>query len=219
MKNGEVEIETNTDPIRTRFFISCGGLHSDRIARLAQASLGTRIIPFRGEYYELKSDKRYLVRNLIYPVPNPDFPFLGVHFTRMIGGAVHAEPNAVLSFKREGYKRSDFALRDALESIGYPGFWRLSARHWSKGLRELWRSLSKKAFTRSLQRLIPEVQEQDLIPAEAGVRAQALVTDGRLVEDFLIVRAENSIHVCNAPSPAATSSLLIGQHIARQALS
>jgi hypothetical protein len=128
--------------------------------------------------FELKSDKRYLVRNLIYPVPNPDFPFLGVHFTRMIGGAVHAGPYAVLSFKREGYKRSDFALRDALESIGYSGFWRLSARHWSKGLRELWRSLSKKAFTRSLQRLI-----------------------------------------CNAPSPAATSSLLIGQHIARQALS
>ena len=215
-KNGQLEIETNADPIRARFLINCGGLHSDRIARSAKAGLKARIVPFRGEYYELKSDKRHLVRNLIYPVPNPDFPFLGVHFTRLIDGTVHAGPNAVLSFKREGYRKTDFALRDALESISYPGFWRLSARHWSEGLRELWRSLSKNAFTRSLQKLIPEVQEDDLIPTEAGVRAQALMIDGKLVDDFLIVKAENSIHVCNAPSPAATSSLLIGEHIASQ---
>ncbi len=215
-KNGQVEIETNTDPIRARFLINCGGLHSDRIARSARASLDARIVPFRGEYYELKSDKRHLVKSLIYPVPNPDFPFLGVHFTRQIDDTVHAGPNAVLSFKREGYRKTDFALRDALESITYPGFWRLSARHWGEGLREMWRSLSKKAFTRSLQKLIPEVQEEDIIPTDAGVRAQALMKDGRLVDDFLIVRAENSIHVCNAPSPAATSSLLIGQYIAGQ---
>lgn len=215
-KNGQIEIETNTDPIRARFLINCGGLHSDRIARSAKASLEARIVPFRGEYYELRSDKRHLVKSLIYPVPNPDFPFLGVHFTRLIDGTVHAGPNAVLSLKREGYRKTDFALRDALESITYPGFWRLSARHWSEGLREMWRSLSKKAFTRSLQKLIPEVQEEDIIPTDAGVRAQALMIDGRLVDDFLIVRAENSIHVCNAPSPAATSSLLIGQYIAGQ---
>ncbi|MGH8654759.1 MAG: L-2-hydroxyglutarate oxidase [Gammaproteobacteria bacterium] len=215
-KNGQIEIETNTDPIRARFLINCGGLHSDRIARSAKASLEARIVPFRGEYYELRSDKRHLVKSLIYPVPNPDFPFLGVHFTRLIDGRVHAGPNAVLSLKREGYRKTDFALRDALESITYPGFWRLSARHWSEGLREMWRSLSKKAFTRSLQKLIPEVQEEDIIPTDAGVRAQALMIDGRLVDDFLIVRAENSIHVCNAPSPAATSSLLIGQYIAGQ---
>ncbi|MGH8611805.1 MAG: L-2-hydroxyglutarate oxidase [Gammaproteobacteria bacterium] len=217
-KNGQLEIETNADPIRARFLINCGGLHSDRIARSANAGLNARIVPFRGEYYELKSDKRHLVRNLIYPVPDPDFPFLGVHFTRMIDGTVHAGPNAVLSFKREGYRKTDFELRDALESISYPGFWRLSARHWSEGLRELWRSLSKKAFTRCLQKLIPEVQEQDLMPTHAGVRAQALTADGRLVDDFLVVKAENSIHVCNAPSPAATSSLLIGEHIASQIL-
>ncbi|MGH8606525.1 MAG: L-2-hydroxyglutarate oxidase [Gammaproteobacteria bacterium] len=215
-KNGRIEIETNTDPIRARFLINCGGLHSDRIARSAKASLDARIVPFRGEYYKLRSDKRHLVKSLIYPVPNPDFPFLGVHFTRLIDDTVHAGPNAVLSFKREGYRKTDFALRDALESITYPGFWRLSARHWSEGLREMWRSLSKKAFTRSLQKLIPEVQEQDIIPTDAGVRAQALMKDGRLVDDFLIVRAENSIHVCNAPSPAATSSLLIGQYIVGQ---
>lgn len=215
-KNGQIEIDTNTDPIRARFLINCGGLHSDRIARSARASLEARIVPFRGEYYKLRSDKRHLVKSLIYPVPNPDFPFLGVHFTRLIDDTVHAGPNAVLSFKREGYRKTDFALRDALESITYPGFWRLSARHWSEGLREMWRSLSKKAFTRSLQKLIPEVQEEDIIPTDAGVRAQALMKDGRLVDDFLIVRAENSIHVCNAPSPAATSSLLIGQYIAGQ---
>ncbi|MGH8594332.1 MAG: L-2-hydroxyglutarate oxidase [Gammaproteobacteria bacterium] len=215
-KNGRIEIETNTDPIRARFLINCGGLHSDRIARSAKASLDARIVPFRGEYYKLRSDKRHLVKSLIYPVPNPDFPFLGVHFTRLIDDTVHAGPNAVLSLKREGYRKTDFALRDALESITYPGFWRLSARHWSEGLREMWRSLSKKAFTRSLQKLIPEVQEQDIIPTDAGVRAQALMKDGRLVDDFLIVRAENSIHVCNAPSPAATSSLLIGQYIVGQ---
>lgn len=209
-------LETNQGTFETRFLVNCAGLHSDRVAKLDQVKPQSKIVPFRGEYYELKPEKRYLVKNLIYPVPNPNFPFLGVHFTRMIHGAVHAGPNAVLSFKREGYRKTDFDLKDFAEVMTYPGFWRLAAKHADEGIQEIVRSFSKAAFVRSLQRLIPEVQADDLVPAHAGVRAQALMDDGRLVDDFLIVRGEHSVHVCNAPSPAATSSLQIGKFVVEQ---
>ncbi|AFY31953.1 L-2-hydroxyglutarate oxidase [Calothrix sp. PCC 7507] len=209
-------LETNQGSFETRFVINCAGLHSDRIAKLGQVEPQAKIVPFRGEYYELTPEKRYLVKTLIYPVPNPDFPFLGVHFTRMIDGSVHAGPNAVLSLKREGYKKTDFDLRDFTEVMTYPGFWKLAAKHADEGIQEIIRSFSKAAFTSSLQKLIPEVQSQDLVPTHAGVRAQALMNDGKLVDDFLIVQGQNSVHVCNAPSPAATSSLEIGKAILAQ---
>jgi L-2-hydroxyglutarate oxidase len=208
-------LETNNGTFETRFLINCAGLHSDRIAKLGQVNPQAKIVPFRGEYYELVPEKRYLVKTLIYPVPNPDFPFLGVHFTRMIDGSVHAGPNAVLSMKREGYKKTDFDLRDFAEVMAYPGFWKLAAKHADEGIQEMIRSFSKAAFVRSLQKLIPEVQASDLIPTHAGVRAQALMNDGKLVDDFLIVKGEKSVHVCNAPSPAATSSIEIGNAIAQ----
>ncbi|PSF38666.1 L-2-hydroxyglutarate oxidase [Aphanothece hegewaldii CCALA 016] len=214
-QNGQI-LETTNGIFETRFLINCAGLHSDRMARLGQVNPQAQIIPFRGEYYELKPDKRYLVKTLIYPVPNPDFPFLGVHFTRMIDNSVHAGPNAVLSFKREGYKKTDFNLRDFTEIMTYSGFWKLAAKHTDQGIEEMIRSWSKTAFVRSLQRLIPEVQSDDLIPTHAGVRAQAVMNDGKLVDDFLIVQAKNSVHVCNAPSPAATSSLEIGKAVVTQ---
>jgi L-2-hydroxyglutarate oxidase len=213
-QTGDLQVlETNNGTFETRFVINCAGLHSDRIAKLGQVNPKAKIVPFRGEYYELKPEKRYLVKTLIYPVPNPDFPFLGVHFTRMIDGSVHAGPNAVLSLKREGYKKTDFDLRDFVEVITYPGFWKLAAKHAPEGIQEIIRSFSKAAFVRSLQRLIPEVQADDLIPTHAGVRAQALMNDGKLVDDFLIVESKNAVHVCNAPSPAATSSIEIGKAI------
>ena len=209
-------LETNNGTFETRIVINCAGLHSDRIARLNNVDPQAKIVPFRGEYYELIPEKRYLVKTLIYPVPNPAFPFLGVHFTKMIDGSVHAGPNAVLSFKREGYKKTDFDLRDFIEVMTYPGFWKLAAKYADEGIQEIIRSFSKAVFVRSLQRLIPEVQSQDLVPTHAGVRAQALMQDGKLVDDFLIVKGENSIHVCNAPSPAATSSLEIGKAVVEQ---
>ena len=209
-------LETNKGSFETRFVINCAGLHSDRIAKLGKANPEAKIVPFRGEYYELTPAKRYLVKTLIYPVPNPDFPFLGVHFTRMIDNTVHAGPNAVLSLKREGYKKTDFDFRDFAEVITYPGFWKLAAKHADEGIQEIIRSFSKAAFVKSLQTLIPEVQAEDVIPTHAGVRAQALMNNGALVDDFLIIAGENSIHVCNAPSPAATSSLEIGKAIAAQ---
>lgn len=206
-------LETNQGRFETRFVVNCAGLHSDRVAKLGKVDPEAKIVPFRGEYYELTPEKRYLVKGLIYPVPNPDFPFLGVHFTRMIDGSVHAGPNAVLSLKREGYKKTDFDLRDFAEVMAYPGFWKLAAKHADEGIQEIIRSFSKAAFVRSLQRLIPEVQAQDLVPTHAGVRAQALMNDGKLVDDFLIIEGQNSVHVCNAPSPAATSSIEIGKAI------
>ena len=212
----EAILETSKDTLATRCVINCAGLHSDRVAKLAGVKPGARIVPFRGEYYELNPGRRYLVRNLIYPVPDPEFPFLGVHFTRMIDGSVHAGPNAVLSLKREGYHRTSFNLRDFVETMSYPGFWRLAAKHARSGLEEMHRSFNKKAFVRSLQRLIPEIREEDLVPAEAGVRAQALRPDGGLVDDFLIIQGPNSVHVCNAPSPAATASLEIGRFVAER---
>jgi L-2-hydroxyglutarate oxidase len=172
-----------------------------------------KIVPFRGEYYELRPGKRYLVKNLIYPVPNPNFPFLGVHFTRMINGDIHAGPNAVLSLKREGYKKTDVNLRDFAEVMTYPAFWRLAAKYWRDGWGEIVRSLSKTAFVRSLQRLIPEIQADDIVPSSAGVRAQALMDDGRLMDDFVIIPGHHSMHICNAPSPAATASIEIGRAV------
>ena len=200
----------------TRFLINCGGLQSDRLARMSGADPVARIVPFRGEYYELIPEKRNLVKHLIYPVPDPSFPFLGVHFTRMIDGTVHAGPNAVLSFKREGYRKSDLNLVDLAEVLMFRGFWKLARKHARAGWEEMVRSWSKTAFVRSLQRLIPEVRAQDLVPTHAGVRAQALLDDGRLVDDFLIVRDRQALHVCNAPSPAATASIEIGEAIAGQ---
>ncbi|MDB9536858.1 L-2-hydroxyglutarate oxidase [Dolichospermum planctonicum CS-1226] len=209
-------LETNNGSFETRFVINCAGLHSDRMAKLGKANSQAKIVPFRGEYYELTPEKRYLVKTLIYPVPNPDFPFLGVHFTRMIDNSVHAGPNAVLSLKREGYKKTDFDFRDFAEIITYPGFWKLAAKHAPEGIQEIIRSFSKAAFVKSLQKLIPEVQAADIIPTHAGVRAQALMNNGALVDDFLIINGDNSIHICNAPSPAATSSLEIGKAIVAQ---
>ena len=209
-------LETSQGAFAARWIINCAGLYSDRIARLAGTQPGARIVPFRGEYYEVKPESRRLVRNLIYPVPDPQFPFLGVHFTRMIDGSVHAGPSAVLSLKREGYHRTSFNFRDFIDTMTYGGFWRLAAKHARSGLREMHRSFSKKAFVRSLQKLIPEICEEDLVPGGAGVRAQALWPDGGLVDDFLIVKGSSTVHVCNAPSPAATASLEIGRVIAEQ---
>jgi L-2-hydroxyglutarate oxidase len=209
-------LETNQNPVTANFVINCAGLQSDRVAQLAGEKPDAKIVPFRGEYYELKPEKRYLVKNLIYPVPNPDFPFLGVHFTRMIDGSIHAGPNAVLSLKREGYQKTDFDWRDFSDVITYPGFWTLASRHWQEGLQEVIRSFSKAAFVHSLQQLIPEVTADDIIPNPAGIRAQALKKNGQLVEDFLIIEGEKMLQVCNAPSPAATASLEIGKAIAEK---
>ena len=212
----EVEVRTNRGVIRARTLVNCAGLYSDRVARLCGVDPGTKIVPFRGEYYELRSEKRYLVKNLIYPVPNPKFPFLGVHFTRSVEGMVEAGPNAVLGLAREGYKKTDFVLKDFVEELTYPALWRLARTNWRTGVGEIHRSLSKKAFVRGLQKLVPEVQAGDIVPIAAGVRAQALTKEGKLVDDFLISEGEKSIHVLNAPSPAATASIPIGEEIARR---
>lgn len=207
-------LETNKGEIRCHYLVNCGGLQSDRIARMCGHEPNVRIVPFRGEYYELVPEKQTLVKNLIYPVPDPHFPFLGVHFTRMIKGGVEAGPNAVLAFKREGYQPLSFSFQDAQETLSYSGFWRLALRHWEMGLGEFYRSFNKAAFVRALQRLIPALQMEDVVATGAGVRAQALEPDGSLVDDFRIIRTAKMIHVLNAPSPAATASLSIGQHIA-----
>jgi L-2-hydroxyglutarate oxidase len=214
----QLVVETSTGTFSCRHLINCGGLQSDRIARLAGVVPEVRIVPFRGEYYELVPERRHLVRNLIYPVPDPGFPFLGVHFTRLINGGVEAGPNAVLALKREGYRRTSFSLRDAASTLTYGGFWRLARRYLRTGLAEQWRSLSKRAFVRSLQELVPEVVSGDLRRAGAGVRAQALDRSGSLVDDFRIIEDERSIHVLNAPSPAATASLAIADTIAELAI-
>jgi L-2-hydroxyglutarate oxidase len=210
-----VDIDSNQGAIQAKFLINCAGLHCDRVAKLEGLQIDLKIVPFRGEYYEMKPEKRYLVKHLIYPVPNPDFPFLGVHYTRMIGGHVEAGPNAVLSFKREGYKKTDFNLADFTEVMTYSGFWKLAGKYWKEGMEEMVRSFSKAAFVKSLQKLIPEIQADDLITAPAGIRAQALKADGSLVDDFHIIPGRHSIHVLNAPSPAATASIQIGEEVAR----
>jgi L-2-hydroxyglutarate oxidase len=188
------------------------------VARLTSKKVDVKIIPFRGEYYKLRKEKEYLVKNLIYPVPDPNFPFLGVHFTRMKKGGVEAGPNAVLAFQREGYKKSDINLSELAESLAWPGFQKVMAKYWRTGLGEMYRSFSKAAFTKALQKLIPEIEEQDLVEGGAGVRAQACDRTGGLVDDFMILEEAHAINVCNAPSPAATSSLAIGETVANLAL-
>jgi len=211
-------LQTASEEIRSKTLVNCGGLQSDRVARLCGVDPGVRIIPFRGEYYELRPERHSLVQNLIYPVPDPRFPFLGVHFTRMIGGGIEAGPNAVLAFKREGYRKTDVSLRDMAEVLGYRGFWRMSRRYWKMGMEEFWRSYNKHAFVRALQRLIPELKMTDVVSSGSGVRAQAVDAQGRLLDDFHVVRAPRMVHVLNAPSPAATSSLRIGREIASMVL-
>ena len=213
-RGSEVVIETSRGEAVARAAVNCAGLHSDRVLAAAGQPRPARIVPFRGEYYELVPQARGLVRNLIYPVPDPSFPFLGVHFTRSIRGGVECGPNAVPALAREGYRWRDVNLRDLADTLGYPGFWRLAARHWRMGSGEVWRSLSKNAFTRALQRLVPDIRPSHLRRAEAGVRAQALSPDGALLDDFLIHTAGRVVHVLNAPSPAATSSLSIGRTVA-----
>ncbi|HVX63481.1 MAG TPA: L-2-hydroxyglutarate oxidase [Pirellulales bacterium] len=212
-----VTLVTPQGEFRCRNLICCAGLQADRVARMCGVDPGVQIVPFRGEYYQLTPDREYLVRNLIYPVPDPRFPFLGVHFTRMIRGGIEAGPNAVLALKRYGYTRSSFSAKDAWEMARFPGVWRMAARYWKTGMGEFYRSWSKRAFVTALQRLLPELQMQDVQPAGAGVRAQAMTREGKLVDDFHIVPAERMIHVLNAPSPAATASLSIGRSIAQMA--
>ncbi|MBI3126771.1 MAG: L-2-hydroxyglutarate oxidase [Candidatus Tectomicrobia bacterium] len=214
---GETVVETTDGEFACGFLVNCAGLHADRVARLAGGQVGLQIVPFRGEYYEIVPERRSLVRGLIYPVPDPAFPFLGVHFTRRVGGAVEAGPNAVLAFMREGYTKMKIDPRDLFETLSYPGFRRLARKWWRVGAREMARSFSKAVFTRDLQKLVPEIEERDLAPGGAGVRAQAVDREGNLLDDFAIVRTEGAIHVCNAPSPGATASLLIGRAIAEMA--
>lgn len=212
-------VVTSKDRYETRLVINCAGLYSDKMARLTQReAVDVQIVPFRGEYYKLKPEKQYLVKNLIYPVPDPNFPFLGVHFTRMIHGGVEAGPNAVLAFRREGYAKSDVNFRELYETLSWPGFQKVAVKYWQMGLGEMYRSFSKSAFTKALQELIPDVQEDDLYEGGAGVRAQACDRTGGLLDDFAILETDKAINVVNAPSPAATSSLAIGQTVSRKAL-
>lgn len=207
-------VHSGRQSFETRSLVSCAGLHADRVARLAGLRSKIMILPFRGEYYEFKPERSKLVNHLIYPVPDPQMPFLGVHFTRMIDGTVEAGPNAVLAWKREGYRRTDLSFADLAETFLFRGFWKLSARHWKTGFEEYRRSFSKKQFVKSLQHLIPEVQENDLVPGASGVRAQAVDSAGRMLDDFCIQTKGRMLHVINAPSPAATASLSIAEHIA-----
>ena len=213
----ELVVETAGGAVRTRNIVNCAGLQSDRIARLCGLDPGLQIIPFRGEYYELVPEQHHLVRNLIYPVPDPRFPCLGVHVTRMVKGGVEAGPNAVLAFRREGYHKLDFSLRDSLDMATFPGFWHMAGKFWKTAAGEFHRSFSKSAFVAALQRLMPAIQAEHLKPGGAGVRAQAVTREGALVDDFRILESEHMIHVLNAPSPAATASLSIGRTLADMA--
>ena len=217
-KNNELILNTSSDEIHSKFLINCGGLQSDRIASQCGLETDVQIIPFRGEYYKLKKEKEYLVKNLIYPVPDPRFPFLGVHFTRMINGGIEAGPNAVLAFKREGYKFSDISFKDISEMLNFPGFWKMGKKYYKTGFHEFYRSLSKHAFVSALQKLIPDIKEDDVLPYKAGVRAQAVDKNGNLLDDFKIIENTNMIHILNAPSPAATASLSIANKIANMAI-
>jgi len=209
--DGTTTVTSSQGEWQAQQVVGCAGLYSDRLARRAGIDPGAKIVPFRGEYFEICEERKHLCRNLIYPVPDPAFPFLGVHYTRMIDGSVECGPNAVLAFRREGYTRFAIHPAELLESLMWPGFLRLAAKHWKTGCGEMWRSFSKAAFTRSLQKLIPEIRQEDLQAAPAGVRAQALQRDGSMVDDFLLLENEIGLQVCNAPSPAATSSLNIGK--------
>ncbi|MBL7995977.1 L-2-hydroxyglutarate oxidase [bacterium] len=217
-KNSENWIlQTPHTEFQVRFIIGCAGLFSDRIARLGGIDPKVKIVPFRGEYYKIKPDMNYLVKGLIYPVPDPRFPFLGVHFTNLIHGGVEAGPNAVLAFKREGYKKSDFNLVDIIETLTYRGFLKLAKKNWRMGFDEMKRSYSKTLFVKALQKLVPEIRSSDLITGGSGVRAQALLPNGNLADDFIIIASSHAIHVCNAPSPAATASLAIADTIVQKA--
>ena len=213
----ETILVTSRGDVVARNVIACAGLWADVVARMTGGA-GPRIVPFRGDFYKLTSEARGLVRGLIYPVPDPRFPFLGVHFTRRIDGEVWAGPNAVLAFAREGYRRRDVSARDLLGTLTYPGFIRLARRYWRTGLAELWRDMSKGAFVRDLQRFVPDLRGEDLVPGPSGVRAQALARDGVLLDDFNLRSSDRILHVRNAPSPAATSSLAIGRELAREAI-
>jgi (S)-2-hydroxyglutarate dehydrogenase len=215
--SGEFVLETTAGAVHCRNLINCAGLQSDRVARMCGVDPKLQIIPFRGEYYELRPERHYLVKNLIYPVPDPRFPFLGVHFTRMVHGGIEAGPNAVLAFRREGYRQMDISIRDLQQYGFYMGFWRMAMKYWKTGIGEMYRSFSKSAFVKAMQVLIPDVYEEDVHRAGAGVRAQALEPNGFLVDDFRIVEDERMIHVLNAPSPAATASISIGKSIATMA--
>lgn len=217
-KGSTLEIVTKNTTYQTNLMVNCAGLYSDKLAKMTMPHINFKIIPFRGEYYQLSEEKEYLVKNLIYPVPDPNFPFLGVHFTRMISGGIEAGPNAVLAFRREGYTRKALHLGELSETLRWPGFQKVAYKYWRTGMGEMYRSWSKAAFTKALQKLMPEITEDDLIPGGAGVRAQACDKNGGLIDDFLILEGEGVVNVCNAPSPAATSSLSIGQTVAELAL-
>ena len=210
-----IRISSTAGDVGSKYFINCTGLYSDRIARLAGANLNVQIIPFRGEYYELTPSRRSLVRNLIYPVPDLRFPFLGVHFTRRINGQIEAGPNAVLALRREGYRKTDFRMPEMFEMLSFPGFWGMAKKYWRTGTAEMYRSLRKQGFVRALKELVPAIESEDLVPAGSGVRAQAVDRSGALLDDFSFVTQERALHVCNVPSPAATASLVIGRHIAK----
>jgi L-2-hydroxyglutarate oxidase len=216
-ESGGLVLETTGGAVAASALVNCGGLQCDRIAKMAGDEPGMRIVPFRGEYFELTHERRHLVKGLIYPVPDPNFPFLGVHLTRGVGGEVEAGPNAVLALARHGYERGSFVARDALDSLLYSGFWRMASRHWRMGLDEMRRSGSRKLFAESLRRFVPEIREQDLTGGGSGIRAQAMDRNGKLLDDFHFVDGDRTIHVLNAPSPGATASLAIGAEIARRA--
>ncbi len=210
---GSLALETTMGTLRARHLINCAGLYADRVAGMVEEKVDVRIIPFRGEYYTLRSESHHLVSGLIYPVPDPRFPFLGVHYTRNINGSVEAGPNAVLALSREGYRKRDVDIGETWGSVSYPGFWRMTLKHWKTGLGEMHRSYRKGVFLRDLQRLLPDIREADLAPGGSGVRAQAVARDGTLLDDFNIIRGREAVHVLNAPSPGATSSLAIGEYI------
>ncbi|NGX34393.1 MAG: L-2-hydroxyglutarate oxidase LhgO [Candidatus Anoxychlamydiales bacterium] len=219
-ENDEFLIKTQNETFKTKKLINCAGLHSDRIAKMAMPTkkLPLKIIPFRGEYYDIVDEKKDLIKSLVYPVPDPKFPFLGVHLTRMINDTVHAGPNAVFAFAREGYTKTNVNMKDLIDSLLYKGFIKVGFKYWKMGLFEMYRSFSKKAFLKSMQKMLPEIGINDITPGKAGIRAQAIDRHGKLVDDFAIERGENQIHVLNAPSPAATACLSIGKHIANLAI-
>ena len=216
--SGSVALETTKGTLQAKHLINCAGLYADKVASMTGEKVGVRIIPFRGEYYTLRPESHHLVSGLIYPVPDPQFPFLGVHFTRNIKGHVEAGPNAVMALRREGYRKRDFSIGETLGNLAYPGFWKMAMKYWKIGTGEVYRSYSRRVFLRDLQRLIPEIQNSDLASGGSGVRAQAVARDGSLLDDFSIIQGRDAIHVLNAPSPGATSSLAIGEHIAGLAI-
>lgn len=211
--NGYLSVETSKKRIKTKYLVNCAGLHSDRIARASGVQSPIKIVPFRGEYYDLTPEAAHKVKGLIYPLPNPEFPFLGVHFTRMALGGVECGPNAVFAFKREGYKKGSFNMNDTIETIDFPGFWKLAGKHWKMGLDEMYRSYSKKGFLKNLQKLIPSIELKDLTGSPSGVRAMALQPNGEILDDFYFETTDREVHVLNAPSPAATAGLSIGDEI------